>query len=85
MTGLPESRSQAETWDRTRNRYAAVGLCDRCAAQAAWGHQLGFTEVHAPCEGCAEVVATLPVGQVNGWHWFRRGRSAPGITLSAAA
>lgn len=71
---MPESLRSARLWDQTRDHYARHGLCDRCAAQAAYGHADGFVEVHRPCTGCAELVADLPVEQVNGWRSFHRGQ-----------
>lgn len=85
MSGLPETLRAARVWDQTRDHYAAAGLCGRCAAQAAYGHADGFTAVHAPCPGCAELVTVLPVEQVNGWRSFHRGQDGPEITRSAAA
>jgi hypothetical protein len=64
----PETLSQARTFDRLNRRYLAVGLCYRCAAQAAYGHQLGFALSHQPCERCAPLVAELPTKRVNGWR-----------------
>ena len=48
----PESPTQAQTWDKVASRYRAAGWCDQCAAQAAWGHQCGFTQIHPPCPTC---------------------------------
>lgn len=71
----PETLGQAETWDKTRNHYSRFGLCDQCAAQAAWGHEDGWTAVRVPCPSCAERIAVLPVSQLNGWRSFRRGHT----------
>lgn len=84
MSGLPETLRAARRWDETRDRYAAAGLCDRCAAQAAYGHADGFSEVHPPCGGCAELVTAFPLVRVNGWRSFPRG-DGPRQTLSSAA
>lgn len=84
MRGIPETQRQAERWDVTRDNYAAAGLCDRCAAQAAYGHADGFSEVHPPCPGCSELVAALPVSRVNGWRSFPRGDSPRQAWSSAA-
>jgi hypothetical protein len=84
---LPESLSQARAWDRCRAKYAAAGLCDACAAQAAWGHQIGFgyvstrpwleadRRIKAPCESCAPIVAAFPAeaGKDSPWRRFRFG------------
>lgn len=48
--------------------YGKAGLCRMCSAQAAYGHQLGFSRVHPPCRSCAVVVKALPVHKPNGWH-----------------
>lgn len=50
---VAETIGQAQTWDLVSARYRAVGFCNACAAQAAWGHQLGFTTVKPPCLSCA--------------------------------
>lgn len=55
-----------------------------CATQAAYGHADGFSEVRPPCDGCAELVATLPVSQVSGWCSFPRGDSPRPAWPSAA-
>lgn len=50
----PETMRQAHTWDANASRYRSAGFCDRCAAQAAWGHSLGFANtqlVGACCRG----------------------------------
>jgi hypothetical protein len=73
----PETRRQAETWDRNKRHYVQLGLCSRCAAQAAWGHQLGFTEVHAPCSGCLHVVIGFPVNEPGEWRSSSPRRAAP--------
>lgn len=48
----PETLRQAQTWDAVKVRYLRAGFCEVCAAQAAWGHQLGFSHVNNPCHGC---------------------------------
>jgi hypothetical protein len=63
MITKPETLAQAAEWERTKNRYLGHGLCQRCAAQAAWAHQnLGdsWTTIHPPCELCAQIVAEFP-------------------------
>jgi hypothetical protein len=59
----PETLLQVHEWERTKSRYINRGLCDRCAAQAAWAHQnMGdnWKTIHPPCERCAQIVATFP-------------------------
>lgn len=75
----PETHQQAAEWDRRNNGYIRLGLCYRCASQAAWGHQLGFSVVHPPCEGCQPLVATFPEEKSNGW------RTAPRVAMTRLA
>jgi hypothetical protein len=59
----PETLRQAQRWQAIKDRYAEVGLCDRCAAQAAWAHQdHGDTweTIHPPCVACEPIVAGFP-------------------------
>lgn len=70
----PETLAQAVEWDRRRGHYLRTGLCHRCAAQAAYGHALGFSRVHSPCAACIPVVANFPVAATNGWRKHVRGR-----------
>ena len=67
----PETLGQAQNWDRIKKTYLALGLCDRCAAQAAWGHQCGFSLVEPPCLECAPLVAALPQAATKGSGWRR--------------
>lgn len=71
-----ETLEQARTFDRIASRYRKAGLCDTCAAQAAYGHQLGFSKVHRPCTSCEAQVALYPTVRVNGWRSFPRGDRA---------
>lgn len=64
----PETMRQARTWEIVKNRYRKLGLCYRCACQAAWGHQIGFSRIEAPCPGCAETLASFPDDAGNGWR-----------------
>jgi hypothetical protein len=72
---LPESPSQAKEFDRRKRAYRDAGLCHACAAQAAFGHQMGFLQVHPPCASCVPVVTGFPYPAENSWRRFRRGRS----------
>lgn len=63
-----ETVEQAERHDWNTGRYVELGLCPRCSAQAAWGHQAGWHRVHQPCPTCRAVVASFPDRQVNGWR-----------------
>jgi len=73
---LPESMRQAQRWDVIKLRYKDAGLCDRCAAQAAWGHQDnagGWNDLHPPCDRCAPSVRGFPVPTTNPlWRKFER-------------
>jgi len=64
----PETTREAQEWDRSNRHYVTLGLCHVCAAQAAYGHQLGFARVNPPCVVCAGVVAGFPDGAANGWR-----------------
>ena len=64
----PETLTQAHRFTKYAARYRAAGLCPRCAAQAAYGHQHGWVAVHAPCTVCAVAVAALPHVQPNNWR-----------------
>jgi hypothetical protein len=67
----PETVRQAQTWETVKNRYVAAGLCHKCASQAAWGHQIGFSRVeHAPCAACRPIVDGLPAASSNA-SWRR--------------
>lgn len=74
----PETAHQATRWDRHAARYGTAGLCRPCSGQAAWGHQLGFSQVHAPCAACTPMVATFPLATTTAW------RKLPNTGLSAA-
>ena len=73
----PETLREARRWGTTLNQYLAFGLCHRCAAQAAYGHQIGFTRVeHDPCPACVPVVASLPQESSHpAWRRFQHGES----------
>lgn len=64
----PETITQAIRWQTVKNHYVTLGLCHVCAAQAANGHQIGFTRINQQCTDCAGVVAGFPDGAANGWR-----------------
>ena len=65
----PETAAQVASWERVKRHALDYGLCDRCAAQMAWGAQLGFTRVeHPPCPVCVPLVEALPNAKPNGWR-----------------
>lgn len=63
-----ETMGQARLWDNVHGWYLRAGLCARCASQIAWGHQIGWSRVHPPCETCLAIISTFPLEQVNGWR-----------------
>jgi hypothetical protein len=65
----PETPAQARVWDRKCRRYKVAGLCDACAAQAAWGHALGFQNINDPCAECQPLVNALPDAGPRGSKW----------------
>jgi hypothetical protein len=73
---VAETLRQAQRWDVVKFRYIDAGLCERCAAQLAWGHQDnagGWTDLRPPCVGCAPLVRELPVATTNPlWRRFLR-------------
>lgn len=79
----PETKQQAQTWDLVKRNYRAAGLCHRCAAQAAWGHQCGFSVIEPPCAWCLPLVLDLPVNASGDWRKLRRGRVRQSDTYGA--
>lgn len=73
---MPETVRQAQRWDAIKLCYVDAGLCDRCAAQAAWGHQDnagGWDNLHPPCGRCKSVARGFPVPTTNPlWRKFER-------------
>lgn len=59
---------QAETFDANKRHYLGLGLCYTCAAQAAWGHQLGFSQIHEPCHACQPIVDRFPLAKQGKWR-----------------
>lgn len=57
-----ETPGQVKTWDEAKSRYLRAGFCHRCASQAAWGHQLGFTHAAPPCTTCAGLPVPASAG-----------------------
>ncbi|KAA0117290.1 hypothetical protein CIW51_13560 [Mycolicibacterium sp. P9-22] len=90
---LPESVRQAQRWDAVKLCYVDAGLCDRCAAQAAWGHQdnaTGWDGLRSPCAVCLPVVSGLPMPTTNlDWRRFERpqdhARRKPGVQTASKA
>lgn len=58
-----EVLAEAERWDALSQAYRNAGLCAVCAAQAAYGSQLGFENVQRPCYRCKPRVAQFAGAQ----------------------
>jgi hypothetical protein len=73
---VAETMRQAQRWGVIKFRYVDAGLCDRCAAQAAWGHQDnagGWDDLQPPCGRCVFVVRGFPMPTTNLlWRKFDR-------------
>lgn len=74
-----ETPRQARTFSTVKGHYLTLGLCSPCAAQAAFGHQLGFSRSKPPCNSCRAIIASFPVEEPGPWRSRspRRGASAP--------
>lgn len=64
----PETLAEARHWQNRNTRYLSLGLCYACAAQAAYGHQLGFSRINPPCAVCVPIIAAFPVRAVGPWR-----------------
>lgn len=84
-TATPETPAQVAEWTRRNSQYAEALGCYRCAAQLAWGHQVGFGRLeHQPCDDCAPLVAAFPQPTGGAWRALPRGvRSLPPARLTA--
>jgi hypothetical protein len=80
----PETIAEVLSWQRLKTSYLMLGLCHACAAQAAYGHQLGFTLINAPCSGCLPLVRSLPRPGPAGSPWRRMG-AARNVARSVSA
>lgn len=79
---VPETLSQARYFDMLKRHYEGLDLCGACAAQAAHGHQIGFSLSRPPCPACEPIVNTFPTQRTNGWWSLspRRGaKFSPGL------
>jgi hypothetical protein len=65
----PETPTQARVWDRKYKRYIVAGLCLICAAQAAWGHSIGFGNINDPCDECQPLVNEFDTPGPRGSKW----------------
>lgn len=68
-TVQPETIGQARVWQRKQGRYEIAGLCSPCAAQAAWGHAVGFQKIHDPCIVCQPIVTNFSHPGPRGSKW----------------
>jgi hypothetical protein len=59
MSAAPETLRQARRWDENAKRNRRAGMHDDCAAQAAWGRQLGASNVRPVCDECAAMSRAL--------------------------
>jgi hypothetical protein len=60
---------QAQTWETNKGRGLNLGPCEKCAAQYAWGIQIGFTMAKPPCNTCQALMAELPGrNRLNEWR-----------------
>jgi hypothetical protein len=60
---------QAQTWETNKGHGLRLGLCEKCAAQYAWGIQIGFTLANPSCNTCQALMAKLPGrDRPNGWR-----------------
>lgn len=71
-----ETVRQARIWDSNKKHYLSLGLCRPCAAQAAWGHQVGFSQSKPPCRKCQPFVDSFPTKRANGWRSLSQRRGA---------
>lgn len=83
----PESPRQVRDWEYAKHRYVRAGLCERCAALAAWAHQDGaggWGKLPPPCTGCVEIVEQFPYPTANPlWRAVMRKRLPARKRLSA--
>lgn len=73
LKSKPETLSQAISWGLVKNKYLLEKLCHRDAAQAAWGHQNGFTQIKDPCDKCQGIQLSIEMIErhgVRGQNWL---------------
>jgi hypothetical protein len=74
----PETLEQAMHWQKMKGAYLLRGLCHKCAAQAAYGHQRGaggWKVLHPPCPDCAGIVEMFAYATPNPfWRSMSRKR-----------
>lgn len=68
MKDEAETIRQARTWVTVKGHYLQLRLCSACAAQAAYGHQIGFSRINSPCDSCRPTILSLPVKEPGEWR-----------------
>jgi hypothetical protein len=74
LRSKPETIRQAQTWETVKGHYLEEGLCEKDAAQAAWGHQNGFTQIKDPCEDCQKIKLSIKLIDhhgIRGQRWLK--------------
>lgn len=80
----PETPGQERSWAEFKNQYLRLGLCHRCAAQAAYGHAHGFAVVEPPCPDCLPVIQGFEFERANDWRKASKERLRGGSMSSSA-
>ena len=65
---FPECFTQAAVWEETKAHYVRLGLCQKCAGQAAYGHQIAFAQVEPPCRTCLTIVDSFDLHASKDWR-----------------
>jgi hypothetical protein len=81
----PETLRQAQRWQAIKDRYVIEGLCDCCAAQAAWAHQNRgdtWSSIHPPCAACQAVVTGL-AAPTSSPHWRKIPQPESSVSTTA--
>lgn len=84
----PAELAHAKEFDVCNNRYLDLGLCTRCAPQAAYGHQDGFANVKPPCAQCLPIILSFPTNESGEWRSYSRRlgrRLSPQLAMAAVS
>lgn len=68
----PTEIAHTKEFDVMNARYRDLGLCTRCAPQAAFGHQDGFANVNPPCPKCIPTILSFPTKEPGEWRSYSR-------------